>query len=132
MDSAIVSQHARQIPRDLPPEPMASLPWFHNVVLSKSRTQKYASGMPGKPSNTADPAPCSSTGSDSIFTAGRASRLTISNQRCPRGNLTWQINCIVIDLKVEPFKPEFAGKMNFYLSAADDLKRHTDQNPPSV
>ena len=36
---------------------------------------------------------------------------------------------IVIDLKVEPFKPEFAGKMSFYLSAVDDLLRHTDGNP---
>jgi predicted nuclease of restriction endonuclease-like (RecB) superfamily len=33
---------------------------------------------------------------------------------------------VVIDLKTEPFKPEFAGKMNFYLSAADDLMRHAD------
>jgi len=36
---------------------------------------------------------------------------------------------IVIDLKVEPFKPEFAGKMSFYLSAVDDLLRHADDNP---
>jgi predicted nuclease of restriction endonuclease-like (RecB) superfamily len=28
---------------------------------------------------------------------------------------------VVIDLKVEEFKPEFAGKMNFYLAAVDDL-----------
>jgi predicted nuclease of restriction endonuclease-like (RecB) superfamily len=27
---------------------------------------------------------------------------------------------VVIDLKIEDFKPEFAGKMNFYLSAVDD------------
>ncbi len=33
---------------------------------------------------------------------------------------------MVIDLKVKPFKPEFAGKMNFYLSAVDDQLRHTD------
>ena len=32
----------------------------------------------------------------------------------------------VIDLKVEEFKPEFAGKMSFYLSAVDDLLRHPD------
>lgn len=36
---------------------------------------------------------------------------------------------VVIDLKVEPFQPEFAGKMNFYLSAADDLLRHPDDRP---
>lgn len=31
---------------------------------------------------------------------------------------------VVIDLKTGPFKPEYAGKMNFYLSAVDDLVRH--------
>lgn len=36
---------------------------------------------------------------------------------------------IVIDLKAQPFKPEHAGKMNFYLSAADDLLRHPDDKP---
>jgi hypothetical protein len=36
---------------------------------------------------------------------------------------------IVIDLKNEAFKPEFAGKMNFYLSAVDDLQRHPDDRP---
>jgi predicted nuclease of restriction endonuclease-like (RecB) superfamily len=36
---------------------------------------------------------------------------------------------VVIDLKMEGFKPEFAGKMNFYLSAADDLLRHADDRP---
>jgi hypothetical protein len=37
---------------------------------------------------------------------------------------------VVIDLKVEAFKPEFAGKMNFYLSAVDELLRHPDDQPP--
>jgi predicted nuclease of restriction endonuclease-like (RecB) superfamily len=38
---------------------------------------------------------------------------------------------IVVDLKAGPFKPEYAGKMNFYLSAVDDqLKHPTDQ--PSI
>jgi len=35
----------------------------------------------------------------------------------------------VIDLKMEDFKPEFSGKMNFYLSAVDDLLRHPDDQP---
>jgi predicted nuclease of restriction endonuclease-like (RecB) superfamily len=35
----------------------------------------------------------------------------------------------VIDLKMTPFKPEYAGKMNFYLSAVDDLLRHPDDKP---
>ncbi len=33
---------------------------------------------------------------------------------------------VAIDLKVEEFKPKFAGKMNFYLSAIDDRLRHPD------
>jgi predicted nuclease of restriction endonuclease-like (RecB) superfamily len=36
---------------------------------------------------------------------------------------------IVIDLKIEEFKPEFAGKMNFYLSAVDDLLRKSEDQP---
>jgi predicted nuclease of restriction endonuclease-like (RecB) superfamily len=31
---------------------------------------------------------------------------------------------VVVELKIEEFKPEFAGKMNFYLSAMDDQLRH--------
>lgn len=36
---------------------------------------------------------------------------------------------VVIDLKARPFQPEHAGKMNFYLSAVDDLLRHPDDKP---
>ena len=36
---------------------------------------------------------------------------------------------VVIDLKTGAFKPEYAGKMNFYLSAVDDLLRHPDDQP---
>lgn len=36
---------------------------------------------------------------------------------------------VVIELKMEPFKPEFAGKMNFYLSAVDDRMRRPDDQP---
>jgi predicted nuclease of restriction endonuclease-like (RecB) superfamily len=35
----------------------------------------------------------------------------------------------VIDLKMTPFKPEYAGKMNFYLAAVDDILRHPDDQP---
>jgi len=38
---------------------------------------------------------------------------------------------VVIDLKMGPFLPEYAGKMNFYLSAVDDLLRHP-QDQPSI
>ena len=33
---------------------------------------------------------------------------------------------VIIDLKMREFQPEYAGKMNFYLSAVDDLLRHQD------
>lgn len=36
---------------------------------------------------------------------------------------------VVIDLKIEDFKPEFAGKMNFYLNAVDELLRQADDQP---
>jgi predicted nuclease of restriction endonuclease-like (RecB) superfamily len=36
---------------------------------------------------------------------------------------------VVIELKIEDFKPEFAGKMNFYLSAVDDQLSRGQHNP---
>ena len=36
---------------------------------------------------------------------------------------------VVIDLKVTEFRPEYTGKMNFYVSAVDDLLRHADDQP---
>jgi predicted nuclease of restriction endonuclease-like (RecB) superfamily len=36
---------------------------------------------------------------------------------------------VVIDLKVGPFKAEYAGKMNFYLNAVDDQLRHAEDQP---
>jgi predicted nuclease of restriction endonuclease-like (RecB) superfamily len=36
---------------------------------------------------------------------------------------------VVIDLKIEDFQPEFAGKMNFYLNAVDELERQPEDEP---
>ena len=36
---------------------------------------------------------------------------------------------VVIDLKTGPFQPEYAGKMNFYLAAVDDMLKHPSANP---
>jgi predicted nuclease of restriction endonuclease-like (RecB) superfamily len=36
---------------------------------------------------------------------------------------------VVLELKAGAFKPEYAGKMNFYLSAVDALLRHPDDAP---
>ena len=38
---------------------------------------------------------------------------------------------VVIELKTGSFKPEYAGKLNFYLSAVDDLLK-TDNDNPSI
>jgi predicted nuclease of restriction endonuclease-like (RecB) superfamily len=41
-----------------------------------------------------------------------------------------ELRCyVVIDLKVVPFKPEFAGKMCFYLTAVDEQLRHPEDIP---
>ena len=40
------------------------------------------------------------------------------------------LNCyVVVELKTVPFEPEFAGKLNFYVSAVDDLIKTEAQNP---
>lgn len=36
---------------------------------------------------------------------------------------------VVIELKDKEFKPEYTGKLNFYLSAVDDLIKHPSDNP---
>ena len=35
----------------------------------------------------------------------------------------------VVDLKIGPFKPEYAGKINFYCNVVDDQMRHETDNP---
>lgn len=40
------------------------------------------------------------------------------------------LNCyVVVELKAVPFQPEFAGKLNFYVNAVDDLIKTEAQNP---
>lgn len=40
------------------------------------------------------------------------------------------LNCyVVVELKAVPFQPEFAGKLNFYVNAVDDLIKTPTQNP---
>jgi len=36
---------------------------------------------------------------------------------------------VVIDLKTGPFKPEYAGKVNFYCNVVDEQMRHATDNP---
>lgn len=40
------------------------------------------------------------------------------------------LRCLVaIDLKIGEFLPEYAGKMNYYLSLLDRLEKQPDENP---
>lgn len=36
---------------------------------------------------------------------------------------------VVIELKTGEFKPEYAGQLNFYLSAVDGIIKHSEDNP---
>lgn len=36
---------------------------------------------------------------------------------------------VVVELKITEFKPEFAGKLNFYLTAVDEQLRHPEDRP---
>ena len=41
-----------------------------------------------------------------------------------------KLHCyVVVELKAGKFKPEYAGKLNFYLSAIDDILRQENDNP---
>lgn len=41
-----------------------------------------------------------------------------------------QLRCYcIVELKTTDFKPEYAGKLNFYLSAVDDKLKHSTDNP---
>ena len=63
---------------------------------------------------------------------GSQYRLTVGNQEFYIDLLFYHLKLrayVVVDLKMRAFEPEFAGKMNFYLSAVDDLLRHADDQP---
>ena len=63
---------------------------------------------------------------------GRQVDLEVSGQAFRMDLLFYhlRLRCyVVIDLKAGEFKPEYAGKMNFYLSAVDDQFRHPDDQP---
>jgi predicted nuclease of restriction endonuclease-like (RecB) superfamily len=63
---------------------------------------------------------------------GRQYHLEVGNQDFYIDLLFYhlKLRCfIVIELKDKEFKPEYTGKLNFYLSAVDDLLRHPTDNP---
>jgi predicted nuclease of restriction endonuclease-like (RecB) superfamily len=63
---------------------------------------------------------------------GRQVRIEISKRDFYVDLLFYHLNLrcyVVIELKTGEFKPEYAGKMNFYLGVVDDKLRHTDDAP---
>ena len=63
---------------------------------------------------------------------GRQYELTVSDKEFYLDLLFYhlKLRCfVVVDLKKGEFKPEYAGKMNFYCSAVDDLLRHEHDQP---
>lgn len=63
---------------------------------------------------------------------GEQYHLEISNKDYYLDLLFYNTNLrsyVVIELKNTEFKPEYAGKLNFYLSAVDDILKHPQDNP---
>jgi len=63
---------------------------------------------------------------------GSQYRLSVGNQDFFIDLLFYHLKLrayVVIDLKMKAFEPEFAGKMNFYLTAVNELIRHPDDQP---
>jgi predicted nuclease of restriction endonuclease-like (RecB) superfamily len=63
---------------------------------------------------------------------GSQYRLTVGNEEFFIDLLFYHLKLrayVVVDLKMRAFEPEFAGKMNFYLSAVDDFLKHPDDQP---
>jgi len=63
---------------------------------------------------------------------GRQHRLEVSDQEFFLDLLFYhlELRCfVVVDLKRGPFKPEYAGKMNFYCSVVDEQLRHAQDQP---
>ena len=59
---------------------------------------------------------------------GMIGRNDFSNPYAPIHNLT--LRCyVVIELKTGEFKPEYAGQLNFYLSAVDGILKKEQDNP---
>ncbi len=63
---------------------------------------------------------------------GKQYKLTVDNEDFYIDLLFYHVKLhsfVVIELKTVKFKPEFAGKLNFYVSAVDDLIKSDLDNP---
>ena len=63
---------------------------------------------------------------------GRQYKLTVDDEEFYMDLLFYHVklHCyVVVELKAAPFKPEFAGKLNFYVSAVDGIVKSEKDNP---
>lgn len=63
---------------------------------------------------------------------GRQKELIVGNRSRRIDMLFYHIRLkayIVVELKVKPFDPEYAGKLNYYVNAVDELLKGPDDNP---
>lgn len=63
---------------------------------------------------------------------GRQKELIVGNHTRRIDMLFYHIRLkayIVVELKVRPFDPEYAGKLNYYVNAVDELLKGPDDNP---
>lgn len=63
---------------------------------------------------------------------GRQKELVVGNRTRRIDMLFYHIRLkayVVVELKVRPFDPEYAGKLNYYVNAVDELLKGPDDNP---
>lgn len=63
---------------------------------------------------------------------GRQRELVVGNRTRRIDMLFYHIRLkayVVVELKVKPFDPEYAGKLNYYVNAVDELLKGPDDNP---
>lgn len=63
---------------------------------------------------------------------GRQKELIVGNRTRRIDMLFYHIRLkayVVVELKVKPFDPEYAGKLNYYVNAVDELLKGPDDNP---
>lgn len=63
---------------------------------------------------------------------GRQKELIVGNRTRKIDMLFYHIRLkayVVVELKVRPFDPEYAGKLNYYVNAVDELLKGPDDNP---
>lgn len=63
---------------------------------------------------------------------GRQKELIVGNRTRRIDMLFYHIRLkayVVVELKAKPFDPEYAGKLNYYVNAVDELLKGSDDNP---